>query len=252
MEDLKAQVATNGCTSTLTVLATGSSGNGYILRCGTDVLLLECGVNIKEVLEALDYEISSVRGVLVTHNHKDHSRYISEYVKYFKVFGNELVAGLHDKVSEVHAMKRYRVGNFLFIPLKVPHGDCECYAYIIHHEAIGYMLFCTDAERFPYNRIEPKPENIVIECNYVQDVVLDRLSTGEEVRSNYGSHMELNDCIDAVTRLWSERLRNVVLIHRSKGNFVADTAKNEFMRWAKIMPHIAKSGDVIGLGECDY
>lgn len=234
-------------TATLQVLATGSSGNGYILRCGMDVLLLECGVSLERTLQALDYDISNVAGVLVTHKHGDHAKYAAEYDKYLKTYGNIGVAGFRVLENK----RRYKIGNFDVIPLEVPHGDCLCNAYYIHHTAMGWLLFCTDAERFSY-KLKPLPDNIVIECNYIQDVVLERLSKGEEVRSNYGSHMELTDTIDAVTRLWSERLRNVVLIHRSKGNFNTETAKNEFMRWAKIMPHIAKGGDVIGLGECDY
>lgn len=234
-------------TATLQVLATGSSGNGYVLRCGADVLLLECGVKLDTVLQALDYDISNVTGVLVTHKHGDHVKYATEYVKILTVYGNAEI----DVLKPLEPKKRYKIGGFDVIPLEVPHGDCLCNAYYIHHPAMGWLLFCTDAERFSY-KLKPLPDNIVIECNYIQDVVLEHLSKGEEVRSNYGSHMELSDTIDAVTRLWSEKLRNVVLIHRSKGNFVADTAKNEFMRWAKIMPIVAKSGDVIGLGECDY
>ncbi len=234
-------------TATLQVLATGSSGNGYILRCGNDVLLLECGVSLERTLQALDYDISNVAGVLVTHKHGDHAKYATEYVKILTAYGNAEVDG----IKPLEPKKRYKIGGFDVIPLEVPHGDCLCNAYYIHHPAMGWLLFCTDAERFSY-KLKPLPDNIVIECNYIQDVVLEHLSKGDEVRSNYGSHMELTDTIDTVTRLWSERLRNVVLIHRSKGNFVADTAKNEFMRWAKIMPHIAKGGDVIGLGECDY
>lgn len=234
-------------TATLQVLATGSSGNGYILRCGADVLLLECGVKLDTVLQALDYDISNVAGVLVTHKHGDHAKYATEYVKILTAYGNTEVDG----IKPLEPKKRYKIGGFDVIPLEVPHGDCLCNAYYIHHPAMGWLLFCTDAERFSY-KLKPLPDNIVIECNYIQDVVLEHLSKGDEVRSNYGSHMELSDTIDAVTRLWSEKLRNVVLIHRSKGNFVADTAKNEFMRWAKIMPIVAKSGDVIGLGECDY
>lgn len=246
MEDLKAQAVTN-TTASLQVLATGSSGNGYILRCGADVLLLECGVSLERTLQALDYDISNVAGVLVTHKHGDHAKYATEYDKYLKTYGNIGVAGFRVLENK----RRYKIGNFDVIPLEVPHGDCLCSAYYIHHLAMGWLLFCTDAERFSY-KLKPLPDNIIIECNYIQDVVLEHLSKGEEVRSNYGSHMELSDTIDAVTRLWSERLRNVVLIHRSKGNFNATTAKNEFMRWAEIMPIVAKIGDVIGLGECDY
>lgn len=48
---------------------TGSSGNGYALISGEDVLLLECGVPAKEMLKAIDYRTSKVVGCLLSHEH---------------------------------------------------------------------------------------------------------------------------------------------------------------------------------------
>lgn len=47
----------------------GSSGNGYALISGEEILLLECGVTAKEMLQAIDYQTGKVVGCLISHEH---------------------------------------------------------------------------------------------------------------------------------------------------------------------------------------
>lgn len=54
-------------TAKLTVLGSSSQGNGYLLECGEDKLILECGVPAKEVLKLINWESKSVGAVLCSH-----------------------------------------------------------------------------------------------------------------------------------------------------------------------------------------
>ena len=48
----------------------GSSGNLYeVVANNGDKLLIEAGVKWSEVLEALDYDLKSVKGCLLSHEH---------------------------------------------------------------------------------------------------------------------------------------------------------------------------------------
>lgn len=54
----------------LTVVNTGSSsGNCYILESDGHKILLDLGVRWKEVLHAIDYDLSAIDFALVTHSH---------------------------------------------------------------------------------------------------------------------------------------------------------------------------------------
>lgn len=54
----------------LTCLATGSSGNCYLLQADNgETLILDCGISIKEIKKGLDWDIRSVSGVIVSHAH---------------------------------------------------------------------------------------------------------------------------------------------------------------------------------------
>ena len=65
----------------LKVLGSGSSGNCYILESDTEALIIEAGVPLKEVKVSLGFNIRKIVGVVVSHSHGDHAKYVSEYEK---------------------------------------------------------------------------------------------------------------------------------------------------------------------------
>lgn len=53
----------------LKVLGSSSKGNSYILEAENEALILEAGINFNEVKKALDFNISKIRGVCISHEH---------------------------------------------------------------------------------------------------------------------------------------------------------------------------------------
>lgn len=54
----------------LRVVGSGSSGNSYVLISGNgESLILDCGCPYREILKAIDFKISAVSGVLISHEH---------------------------------------------------------------------------------------------------------------------------------------------------------------------------------------
>ena len=58
----------------LKVLSSNSSGNAYILEDKDEILLIECGVSFKKIKEGINFDLNKVVGVLISHEHKDHSK----------------------------------------------------------------------------------------------------------------------------------------------------------------------------------
>ena len=56
--------------ATLTVLASGSSANGYIIQADNEVLILEAGMPFKECAKKLNFNLEGIRGVCVSHAHR--------------------------------------------------------------------------------------------------------------------------------------------------------------------------------------
>lgn len=53
----------------LKVLGTGSSGNCYLLECDGKTLILDAGISVKDIKIGLNFNISGVSGVFISHSH---------------------------------------------------------------------------------------------------------------------------------------------------------------------------------------
>jgi phosphoribosyl 1,2-cyclic phosphodiesterase len=203
----------------LKVLATGSSGNCYVVECTDGYYILECGIRSDELLKAVDFDPTKVRAVLVSHEHGDHAKYIKDIINFgFKlVFSTPSCAAKYGTgVRALEPKKRYRFGEMEVIPLKVKHQDVECYAYYMKHPNFGSLVFATDCEDFPYTI--KGVNHLLIEANYSEDVISEKLMSDEVIMSNYRAHMSVETTEKVVRRFNSEELQNVVLIHMSHSN----------------------------------
>lgn len=185
----------------LTVLGSGSSGNCYLLHNEKECLVIEAGVPFNEVKKALDFDISKIVGMIVSHEHKDHSKYVSEYPKVgIPVF----------KPYEIVAAPLNYLGNFEIRHFGVVH-DVECYGFLIEHKEFGKLLFATDTEYIKY-RFKGL-NHIMIEANYSKDLISEyHKSLGDRVKL---SHMEIDITCDLLRVNNNSNLYNVVLLHLS-------------------------------------
>ena len=65
----------------LKCIGSGSKGNAYALVEKDEILLLECGMPLLAVKEAIGWKISNVVGCLISHIHKDHAGHVKEFLK---------------------------------------------------------------------------------------------------------------------------------------------------------------------------
>lgn len=231
----------------LHVIQTGSAANGYILTCGDNRLVLEAGCKTKEYLQALDYNIADVQA-LVTHRHVDHARSIANLLSYgIPVYSCHDVASLYPQVKVLEPMKKYKIGRFCVLPLRVPHGDCPNYAYHITMPDGHTLLFCTDAQTLPFKL--PNVNVLMIEANYMDELIIDQLCEGNDICSHFNAHMELNETIHIIKRLYNPNMHKVVLIHLSSNNSDEQMFKNRIFSETGVMCEIANEGDVYELKE---
>lgn len=237
--------------ATLKVVGSGSQqGNTYLLETKDETLILDLGCKWNDVLKSLNYEIDKVVGALCSHHHSDHSKSIPNALKYgLNVFSNQDVADKFKGVKALQAKKKYKIGNFFVMPLEVEH-NVPNFAYIIEHEEIGKLVFCTDAVRFSY-KIKGL-NHLLLEANYSNDIVIDHIMNGYEIRSQNQYHMELEDTIECIKNNMSSELNNVVLVHLS------ETQSDEQMFIEKVhaefgvKPYVATKGVNITLNKFEF
>lgn len=201
----------------LKVIGSGSSGNCYVLDSGKEILILEAGISFSEVKEAIDYQTSKIAGVLSSHEHGDHRKYLHEYeaagIPVLK--GNELIA-FTEVDKGIHLV---RMNDFLVFPFEVPH-DVPCYGYQIKHPDMGKLVFVTDAEYVKYTF--PGVNHIMVETNYSQDILDENMNSGEIHKALRDrimkSHMSFDTAKKMVAANKNPMLRNVILCHLSSHN----------------------------------
>ena len=220
----------------LTVLATGSAGNGYVLEGRDTALIIECGVSPERMIRATDFPISKVAGALVSHEHGDHAAYVRRYAEMsIPVYMSEGTAkALREKDGRIPPwgclpiapMSVRRVGDWVVKAFDVRHDAAEPLGFIIEHPELGKLLFVTDTKYVPYNFRKERLDHIMVEANY-SDEVLDRntlegIIDGKRAARVRDTHLSLRAACELVKANETPALKTVTLVHLSSQNSEAE------------------------------
>jgi phosphoribosyl 1,2-cyclic phosphodiesterase len=240
---------------TLDILATGSSGNGYLLTAGDDRLMLDCGIRWPDIQAGLGFATARLAGCLLTHEHMDHAkalRYVlSAGVDCYASCGTWGAVGLagHRK-HVVYADVPLVIGQFAVRPLSAQHDAAEPLAYLIRYDPTGEtLLYATDT--FYLRDTVRGVQYILAECNYISEIAESNFSEGALPKSVYDrlmtSHMSLAHLKDFLTASDLTAARHIVLIHMSSGNSDETRMVREVRELTGIETTAARAGTRIEL-----
>lgn len=233
------------------VLASGSSGNCYLLETEKETLILECGIRYKDILKGLNFDLSKVVGCLVTHEHKDHCKAINEVMSAgINVYMSEgTAAGIDFKVpveTSAYRMNYLRhnipkhIGGFTILPFNVEHDVNEPLGFLIYHKELGKVVFVTDT--YYLKSVFTKVDHILIECNYSESI----LNQIQPYRARViKSHMSLETLKESLNSWNLENTKDITLIHISEGNGEPERFKKEIEELTGVKTNIATPGLVI-------
>lgn len=235
----------------LITLGSGSSGNGYILQNDDEALIIECGMPLKDAVEALGGNLKKVVGCLITHSHGDHAGFIRQYARPFNIFATK--GTLEEKkikegdfhCNAIPMLKEFRIGNFVIKAFDTVHDTKEPCGFIIYHPDMGDMLFLTDSHHIKYKLSFPL-DYILIECNHM-DALVDKSVREGIIPKKVGirakaTHMSLERCLNCLKENKLERTKAIILIHMSANNSDAKLFSSEVTKATGKAVHVAKKG----------
>lgn len=130
-------------------LASGSSGNCYLIKTDNKALLIDAGISGKKIfqgLEAADVALENVCGVLVTHEHIDHVKslpILSKKLPNVKIYANDSTWDSIERPVAEEKRASFRTGedfyidDFLIRPFPIPHDAAD---------PVGFSIYINDRQ----------------------------------------------------------------------------------------------------------
>ncbi|MEG0381478.1 MAG: MBL fold metallo-hydrolase, partial [Kurthia sp.] len=126
---------------TFKTLASGSTGNAYVVSDGKTQLLLEAGIPFKKVQQLMNFETSNLAAVLITHEHGDHIKgmrtFLDRGTDVYMSPGTKQATGIEhhrlktveldmaQSTDEAKVYKSVRIGTFTVLPFGAEHDVLE-------------------------------------------------------------------------------------------------------------------------------
>jgi len=206
-------------------LASGSSGNAYLITDGHTPLLLECGISYRDIQIALNFETSKIAGCLVSHEHKDHTKGLRDVLKagidvYASAGTIESENITHHRLKPIQAKKQFEIGTWTILPFEVEHDAKEPLGFLLQNKQGERLLFATDTYyvRYRFNNLT----HIMVECNYSMDILEKNIDDGivhsAMKKRLLTSHFSLENMKEFLMANDLSKVEEIHLIHLSDTN----------------------------------
>lgn len=219
------------------VIASGSSGNCYKVSNEDTALLIECGIPYKKIQEALNFKTTDIDGVLVSHEHVDHSKACKNLIKagvnLYMTKGTKEALNLDShrvKIIEFYSkyinrdMGFFEIGSFKVKAFETVHDAREPVGFIICDSlAKEELVFITDTQYSIYNF---SPDYFMIEINYDRETINENPGLNDKLRERIKkNHMSLETAINLLERSDLSWLKKIYVLHLSDANSDANLIK---------------------------
>jgi len=234
---------------TLKCLGTGSSGNCYSLTDKEgNILLLDAGINVKDIKIGIDFQIAKVKGALITHHHRDHATAARDLEK----MGVKIVAPYIAKPKDSYFggfMVRYFAltnGDNTYVHSNPDGSECPIFGYLILHDKEPLrMLYITDCEfvKWKFSNMN----TLLLGIDYLDEKIANEQNEFKR-RHVINGHMELKTGVDFIKVTDRDKtLKNVIIGHLSEDNSDYKIFEEEISKVTAANIAFAKKGETYNL-----
>lgn len=253
----------------LRILGSSSKGNCYIFDNGDEALVIECGIPFNRVRMAMDFKTNRIKGVVISHEHGDHSAAVGKFLERFipvytsRGTAKALNIDTNELVHQVADHEMVSIGKFRIMPFRVEHDAAEPFGFLIHHPETGTVMFATDTRDLRYNPFNPDNiirfpglNNIMIECNFRHDILEKNIAAGRLPKAMANrtkkSHCSFAECRATLLAQDLSGVNNIVLIHLSDSNANAREFQADIEAETGKTVTIAESGITINFNKSPF
>ncbi len=226
----------------VSILGSGSKGNCTLIETDNTKIMIDCGFSARETvkrLQQLGVNPEEINGILLTHEHKDHTLGLENFASKFNVpvFANSLTlqeyerGGLtkHIELNDIMTQDFY-FRELTIAPFDVSHDAKHCNGYSIYCEGEKFSL-ATDLGFIDDKIIESLQgsDTIVLESNHDPQMLKNNPHYPQVLKERIlgrRGHLSNTDCANAILNLAKSGTRNFILAHLSKENNTPLLAKS--------------------------
>ena len=198
-------------------LASGSTGNAFLVDNGKDLLFIDVGIpynKIKEKLSELNYDINDVKYILITHAHNDHIKSLNSF-NMEKIYSCAKLPGLKNLMAK---NETFYLGEYKITPYPLSH-DVPCFGYRIESDGES-LVYITDTGYVNY-KIKKYLKNAtyyIFESNHDINMLMES-HRPEFLKSRILSdkgHLSNEDASEVIYESIGDETREIYLAHISR------------------------------------
>jgi phosphoribosyl 1,2-cyclic phosphodiesterase len=214
-------------------LASSSKGNCNIVYTDDEILLVDMGISLRELEEKfirLKLDMSKIVGVLISHEHSDHTKGILSLVRKFNIpiyCHYDAVDGVLNKTKmsslcvSRFADSEFKVGSFTVSAFKVCHDVC-CVGFNIK-ESNNKISIVTDLGHTTREIVERLYDSrlVILEANHDENMVIKSTKypavLKRRILSDHG-HLSNISSAKVVAELAQHNVKQILFAHLSEEN----------------------------------
>jgi phosphoribosyl 1,2-cyclic phosphodiesterase len=219
------------------VLASGSKGNAYMVSDGNTKLLLECGIQYKQIQKGCGFRLSEIRACLISHEHQDHSKAVKDIMRagidcYISAGTAEALEVSGHRANIIKAKQQFRIGTWTILPFETQHDAAEPLGFLLANQAGDKLLYITDSFycRYCFQGLT----HIMIEANYSLDILNGNVESGsipkEMKKRVLRSHMSIETVKEFLKANDLSKVQEIWLLHLSEQNSCEKRFKEEVQK----------------------
>ncbi|MDR0578665.1 MAG: MBL fold metallo-hydrolase [Candidatus Accumulibacter sp.] len=220
-------------------LGSGSRGNSLVVDAGGVKLLLDCGFSARSMpgrLARLSILPEEISGILVTHEHGDHTAGVFRFsarfgIPVYMTRGTHAMSRDSGAAAEcrlIDSHEAFSVGGMEVRPFPVPHDAREPVQFVVSDGArrLGVLTDCGTITPHMAAVLDGC-QALVLECNHDPDLLAASAYPArlkQRIASDFG-HLGNAQAASLLRRIAAARLRHVVAAHLSEQNNRPDLAR---------------------------
>lgn len=207
------------------VLASSSAGNCYWISDGKTSLLLEAGIRFEEIRKGVRFQVSTIAGCLVSHEHGDHAKSVADVMKagvdvYASAGTIEALGISGHRVRTLKVLEPVRIGTWTILPFDTVHDAAEPLGFLLASTTGAKLLYLTDSAYCKY-RFKGLT-HLMVEANYSAEILRRNVESGALHPAQYKrvlrNHMSLERLLEMLQANDLSQVREIWLLHLSDQN----------------------------------